>query len=261
MGQYSVVYSCGCEGTVNLHGKHTERESKLEWLNTVPCYRCRAAEEDKAPIDMEVKMVRADEKDGAPHLQVALRGGTRPKKEDIKLLGYRWTDLMDGWAWVRQLPVKLDANDALDTGGEDGLSLLTQKTCDALGMEAGQVKMDIPKKEMRLAKRWFRREEKVRAKIAEIEKPERPACHPLYHPDKVIYGKRAGNYHYYLDGVKQPISDDEHVELMAYVQAHHEYVKKCEAIKHWDDIELESRPGVSDEPAEEEEPCHPFFGP
>jgi hypothetical protein len=40
MAQYKVTHKCGCEVTHQLYGKHTDRDSKLEWLKTQPCWEC-----------------------------------------------------------------------------------------------------------------------------------------------------------------------------------------------------------------------------
>jgi len=45
MAKYDVTYKCGHTGTVELFGKQTDRDSKLEWYkNTAVCPDCYNAE-------------------------------------------------------------------------------------------------------------------------------------------------------------------------------------------------------------------------
>ena len=58
MARYEVTYDCGCTGTVNLFGKHADRERKLEWLAGQDCYACQKkkalerAQADTTPVTM-----------------------------------------------------------------------------------------------------------------------------------------------------------------------------------------------------------------
>ena len=48
MAKYNVTYKCGCEGEVQLVGKHADRDRKLAWLTT---QQCRACESKAAAAD------------------------------------------------------------------------------------------------------------------------------------------------------------------------------------------------------------------
>lgn len=45
MAKYNVTYKCNHEGTVELFGKTTDRERKLEWLETTLCPECYARQQ------------------------------------------------------------------------------------------------------------------------------------------------------------------------------------------------------------------------
>lgn len=48
MAKYTITHKCGCERTYNIIGKHTERDRKIEWLETQECPECRRKAEDEA---------------------------------------------------------------------------------------------------------------------------------------------------------------------------------------------------------------------
>lgn len=41
MGKYDIKYACGHEDVVELFGKESERQRKLEWLATQDCPKCK----------------------------------------------------------------------------------------------------------------------------------------------------------------------------------------------------------------------------
>lgn len=43
MAQYTINYSCGHKGIVNLFGKYDERERKIAWLERQECPECEKA--------------------------------------------------------------------------------------------------------------------------------------------------------------------------------------------------------------------------
>ena len=46
MAKYTITYKCGHTGTVELFGKHTDRERKIAWYeNNYVCPECYAAEQ------------------------------------------------------------------------------------------------------------------------------------------------------------------------------------------------------------------------
>jgi hypothetical protein len=47
MAKYEINYKCGHKGTVDLYGKHKDRERKIEWLESDMCPNCKAAVEIK----------------------------------------------------------------------------------------------------------------------------------------------------------------------------------------------------------------------
>lgn len=49
MAKYTITYKCGHTAEVQLYGKESERQSKINWYSTINCPECKAREEaDKA---------------------------------------------------------------------------------------------------------------------------------------------------------------------------------------------------------------------
>lgn len=41
-----ITYKCGCTEEVNLFGKISERENKIEWYKTIECKNCKSSTSD-----------------------------------------------------------------------------------------------------------------------------------------------------------------------------------------------------------------------
>ena len=50
--KYDVTYGCGCQDTVQLGGKGSDRESKLEWLSRSNCPACHDRKIAEASADL-----------------------------------------------------------------------------------------------------------------------------------------------------------------------------------------------------------------
>jgi len=96
MAKYNVTYACGCEGTVNLFGKGSERERKLNWLSTVDCPACAAkarmaaAQADETPVTIKVMLPTANVVSDKIIVVAVAEGGTYRRKDDLKALGFGW---------------------------------------------------------------------------------------------------------------------------------------------------------------------------
>lgn len=52
MAKYDITRKCGCEERVELFGKSTERERKIEYYETQECAACKAKREGLVPAEM-----------------------------------------------------------------------------------------------------------------------------------------------------------------------------------------------------------------
>lgn len=48
MAKYNINYTCGCEGKVELFGRHEDRYRRIAYLETTECPSCRAAKANAA---------------------------------------------------------------------------------------------------------------------------------------------------------------------------------------------------------------------
>jgi len=69
MAKYSVTYSCGHEGEVQLYGKGSERERKLEWLAEQDCPTCEKAAREARNAKANAAAAQANASAGLPALQ------------------------------------------------------------------------------------------------------------------------------------------------------------------------------------------------
>lgn len=98
--KYEVTYSCGHTGTVQLYGKTDERERKISYYKEYGlCSECYKKQKQGENEKMGLVLCSTVEYElsGKGEIQVRLsfRGDTKPHKEEIKALGYRWTVLDD----------------------------------------------------------------------------------------------------------------------------------------------------------------------
>lgn len=250
MAWYTVNHSCGHEQRVQLYGKTSDRESKIEWMSRQDCPACWGAKKREAealkPIEMSIQMNGLD-RDAQGHLitEVVLTGGTQPRKNEIKALGYKWTEVRGGamnllsakkaeMAWVKTLRT-------LDLVDENSVAWQTIKS-DAATLGVENVKNTMSVIDLEMARQSVQKEQEAAtaaadkaAKIAAIAKPQRPACHPcVAHPE----GKWNGNYYgnekrgweYYVNNVKYKLTNEEYAVCMAYREAFAAYKKQVEAI-------------------------------
>src|SRR5690625_6977835 len=51
MAKYTINHTCGHEVTIQLYGKHTERDRKIAWLETQRCRHCENEAANKAAAE------------------------------------------------------------------------------------------------------------------------------------------------------------------------------------------------------------------
>lgn len=245
MAWYTINYSCGHSVDKQLYGKGKDRESYIEWAEQGLCPSCwgkqKREEESQKPITMTLALDAMETSvDGDPILEVSLAGGTINKKDEIKAMGYHWDEIRAAQgllgtifgssspqkAWIKKVPVTSDTVKTIIKGFfEEGKKI-----------GASIQGFDDPMTFAMIAERQKERKEKA-DKIAEIEKPQRPTCHPRakFPNDKwngKYYGSEKYGYSYYINDVKYILTEDEYKECMVYREAFEKYNKKVENIKN-----------------------------
>ena len=93
MANYTIIMSCGHEGTVSLYGKYSERQRKIEYFQNKglckQCYKKKMEEEmmtETLTFHASV-LPYIDEVDGGLLLYVWFDWNTKPYKDKIKLIG------------------------------------------------------------------------------------------------------------------------------------------------------------------------------
>lgn len=239
MAKYNITHSCGHTQEHNLFGKHSGfggRDSKKEWLAGKPCTDCwkkeKAEEAAKEPITAIISLTVDTTVGGDSIVEVFLLGGTAPRKEEIKALGYTWGEQRGNvlamlsfnrpnQGWVKYY--------ALTQGGEFEAKL----TQDLTALSA-VIKNNIGPLDIALAQKRQKEKTKIEDQLAQIQKPARPACHPKEkHPGKFWNGKYYGakTKSYYIDNVPYYLTDAEYEACMQYREAIDKYNKEVEVIK------------------------------
>lgn len=249
MAQYTINHSCGHTRTISLFGKTKDRESKISWMESQECPQCwgeskRAAEALK-PITMTIRANGLDtDLNGNLLAEIILTGGTINRKDEIKQLGYTWTEerggVMDYFstqkpnlAWIKRVPIaELEMTHAT--------AIQLQADAKQLGAaivgKIGPMDLAMIAERSKEQKAEAEGKELLEKKIAEIAKPQRPACHPwAKNPkgkwNKTYYGSDRSGWSYYIDGDKHNLTNAEHAQLTAYSAAYSDYLIKVEQIK------------------------------
>jgi hypothetical protein len=68
MAKHQVTHSCGHVETVNLIGKHSDRDRKMAWMETKPCLECLQAETEKRRQAEASAAAAKAQQDGLPAL-------------------------------------------------------------------------------------------------------------------------------------------------------------------------------------------------
>ena len=234
MAKYTIMMSCGHEDTVELVGKTTDRERKIEYFKAnglcKNCYKKKMekqTESEKFTFNASV-LPYIDEENGSILLTVWFSGNTMPHKDAIKSLGeYRWSERQSSCDFIdiKKPPMcwnKIIKSNELKNEIAKAVSIGAESTVADSGIFAMvnyQIAIDSQKT-------WIRKNEEISA----IEKPSVPSVLVGHKWNQKIYG-RLGNYSIYLDGNKVLITDDDAEEIKSYLQAVEEYQNKISMIK------------------------------
>lgn len=233
--KYTVTYSCGHTGTVQLYGKTEERERKIKYYEEYglcpECYKKQKQEENEkmglvlcSTIEYELS------RKGEIQVQLSFRGDTKPHKDEIKALGYRWTVLDDtqilstarpemGWAKIVPYEcMKEEKEKALSIGAREATMEEKEKLVQKNRFEEMLAAQILFKKEHG---KELQKQQEQEEKLTDLLKEE-PDFIKGRRWNQKIYGK-AGNYSIYPDGEKINISDEQAETLKDYLKK----LKEC----------------------------------
>lgn len=231
MAKYTITYSCGHTGIVNLFGANKERESKIKFFEEQglcpECYKAKKqAEEAAKPLTLTVKIARELSASGEILFCAELSGDTKPIKEQIKSLGFRWSEAsgsgLSGLIGFERpalcWSIKVVAND-------NGIAQL-QQCADALG---ATIVLDRDPVAATYAQELKKSYDERAAKIAELKKPTTPTILVGHRWNKTVYG-RTGHYKVYLDDEETLLTDEQAAEIKEYVKAKEAYKSAIDSI-------------------------------
>jgi len=237
MAKYTINHICGHSRTVALLGKTSEREKKIEWLEGQECPACWGKKKREAealkPITATICMNGLDtDEHGHVLAEIALTGGTEPKKEEIKKLGYRWGEMRGGvmnmllaskskYAWIKRVKLDVLTNEEL-----------TKPISEEFAALGAQVVFQFSALDVEMAAQKQAKKIEQDKEIAKLEKPTKPACYPTGQWNGVVYGKAERGYRIYVDNVETEISSEEAKAILAYSDARKAYREKVEKIKN-----------------------------
>ena len=90
MAKYTVTRNCGHTEQVELYGKMSDRDRKIEWMEKGECRDCysKANASDNCGVKLTVK-----------NTSLLVTGNTYAIKDTLKSIGYRWDPQRKAWYW------------------------------------------------------------------------------------------------------------------------------------------------------------------
>lgn len=232
--KYTILMSCGHEDTVELFGKNSDRERKIEYFQSnglcKECYKKKMEQQNESEglIFNATILPYINNDNGNILVNVWFSGNTKPFKDNIKSLGgYRWCDresledmfsMSDSLCWNKTINIE-DYQNEMNKAVSIGAKVAIAKN-DFYTMVSYKMAVDAQKK-------W----KDKNSKVTEIVKPDVPDVLKGHKWNQKIYGK-SGNYSVYPDGQKVMITDEQAEEIKRYLIAKEEYNKKVEEIKN-----------------------------
>jgi len=236
MARYTIAYACGHSEEKQLFGPTRDRTSKIEWLERGDCPQCWAAKKRETdaqqPITCAITLPMMDPGADAA-VQLCLLGGTVNKKEQIKALGFTWGEPAGGvldflgmgrgakWCWhkcvsVEALPAELKLLEGL----------------------AAELKASYDPLDMAMARQRHAAFVATQARVAAIDKPQRPACWPAGRWNGNIYAGVSGAAgRIYVNGEQVLLQKEEKAALLAYQGAVAAYKQAVAAAKRETEVQ------------------------
>lgn len=216
--KYTVRFSCGHEGVVELFGKNCERERKLAYFQDCgmcpDCYKKSKQEEaEKESLVVHVSAEADINSEGMPLFTIWISGNTKPVKDEIKQAGFRWGEYIHDvfaqptYAW--QVTVSQESI-------EDYVARAI-----AIGAEYSDDNNYMDSVNARIAKDAAEKWHRVHDGITKPKAPEKLKGHKW---NNKVYGKK-GSFRVYLDGAETFLTDEEAEIIKEYVAAKENYRK------------------------------------
>lgn len=233
MAKYDVTFSCGHEQTVELFGKYADRERKIKFYKEeglcTECYKNRKREEEaEMPLTLNIGLNVFFNHD-AP-FELSFGGNSYQVKDDIKELGFRWREIDSGfesifamkpnYAWAKNVTFE-NINEEVKKIKERFPEIVIKRAFTDTDVAAFQ----------HMQEKENENETACQAELAEIEKPEKPACYPTGKWNGKFYGGAKNGYAIYIDGDKTPVSATEKEEIETYQAKMKAYKSKVSEIK------------------------------
>lgn len=249
MAWYDVTYKCGHTGRVQLVGKTADRERKLEWMAKQECPQCwglkKREQEAKEPIVMTICCNGLDkDRDGDVIGEVVLTGGTLPRKNEIKALGYFWGEVRGGlmsllsakraeMAWQKNVKlIDVLENQEVIQRLKDDAKQLEAKIVNGLNA------LDVEMAKKAIAERETQKVQKAAQDrmIARLQQPVMPESYPRRSQSGAnwngkFYGNERRGYEYYINNKKQTLTADEYADCLNYQAAMKVYHQKVKDIR------------------------------
>lgn len=245
MAKYSITYSCGHEGTVQLFGKNEERDRKIKYYEEFglcpECYKKQKQEEnEKLGLLIGGSVEDTLSEEGKIQIRLYFAGDTLPHKEEIKALGYRWTTVdasqiaymrKPDMGWVKVIPyerLEEEKEKAFAIGAKEAeisnqeLANQEERYGEMLS-EQRIYKRNLHKKEPQDTPENREKQQMYEEKLRSLCPVEPDVIRGKYWNEKV-YGK-PGRYSIYPDSRKLEISDEEAAALKKYLSDCAEYRK------------------------------------
>ena len=226
--KYDVTYSCGHSGTVTLFGKGTDRERKLEFFkDSGICPECfkkkKMEEEEKTPLGLKIQIFPFRTEN---FVNLSFTGNAYPVKEEIKKLGYCWSEIEAGVlgfiksekAWNKDINLEQMDKEILRVKDMFPTIKITEAYSAA---DLTALKKTIQNRQDE--------EDKINAEISAIIKPTKPESYPTGYWNKKFYQKDTVIY---VDNKPQKITKEEAEEIKKYLADIKEYNEKVNAIKN-----------------------------
>lgn len=233
MAKYTVKFSCGHEGVVDLIGKEKDRQRRIEYLEgcglCTECYKAKIREKEaETPLTLAIQ---CNPLDTLP-FRLVFSGNTLPVKDEIKKLGYSWGRIGTGGILnVLSKPTPAWYTDARTLEElEEELKKATEVFPDFI------IHRNFSQSDLIVYTEKQKKEEtkkaKIKEKIAEIPVPQKPACYPEGYWNQRFYTSRQeGKRRLYIDGKETTIPEEDAQAIENYLQELSAYKAKIKEAK------------------------------
>lgn len=229
--KYEITYSCGHDGYVELGGKNSTHEYKLEFYRTQglcpECYkRKKQAETDQIPLVLKISV---DPYNVNTPINLAFTGNAYPVKDIIKSLGYVYCDCIGSRAFDYKEPEKLWNKDL--PYGEEIYRTEIDKIKEAfpdIKIQRCYTRADIATMNAKL-KEYQEKINQYNNEVESIPIPAKPGIYPKGHWNGKIY---RNDTIIYVDNKAIEITPEEATIIKKYKTDIIDYNKKIQEIKN-----------------------------